>query len=63
MNKRVVQLDAYDEVELWVAGVLQMKIKFDNGRLVELSHGTMALKPYEPGIIHALKEEGIYDGE
>ena len=63
MTKKVIQVDAYDEVELWAGGLLQMRLKFDKGRLIELTHGTMAMKPYEPGIIKALKEEGLMTDE
>lgn len=61
MNKKVVQLDVYDEVEIWAAGLLQMRLKFEDGKLTNLISGPMALDATKPGIIKALEEEGLYD--
>lgn len=95
MNKKVVQVDNYDEVELWAGGILQMKLKFEDGKLINLISGPMSLASIseiitsnpmfivdttkinleelrrlpsgkylhisEPGIITALKEEGLSD--
>jgi hypothetical protein len=65
MNRKVVQVDSYDEVELWAGGLLQMTLKYEGGKLVNLLCGPMSLaKPdriYEPGIISALREEGLLD--
>lgn len=62
LDKRVVQVDAYDEVELWAGGLLQMRVKFQEGKLVALICGPMSLGTETveiPGIIKALKEEGL----
>jgi len=65
MNKRIIQLDSYDEVELWAGGIIQMRLKYEGGKLVDLTCGPMALtvphRIYEPGLISALKEEGMLD--
>lgn len=61
MNKKVIQLDAYDEFEIWAAGLLQMRLKFEGGKLINLVAGPMSLAPPKPGIIKALEEEGLYD--
>lgn len=60
MNKKVVRVDNYDEVELWAGGLLQMRLVYKEGKLTNLISGPMALAS-TPGIIIALKEEGLYD--
>lgn len=61
MNKKVIQLDAYDEVEIWAAGLLQMRLKFENGKINWLVSGPMSLTTPKPGIIKALEEEGLLE--
>jgi hypothetical protein len=64
MNKRIVQIDNYDEVELWAKGNLLLRIKYSNGILQQLVAGPMSLASHqEPGIVTALKEEGLHDGD
>lgn len=59
MNKKVVQVDNYDEVELWAGGLLQMRLKFKKGKLLHFVPFRETLTT--PGIITALKEEGLLD--
>ena len=70
MNKKIVQIDNYDQVELWADGKCQLRLLWDQERkqIDYLVSGKLALEsspeptlelPVEPGIIKALREEGI----
>jgi hypothetical protein len=70
MNKKVVQLDDYDFVELWADGLCRLRILWDQERktIDQLVAGPLSLQAtyprqtpddQEPGIVRALREEGI----
>lgn len=58
MNKKVVQIDTYDEVELWAGGLLQMRLIYKNGKLsIDSNHARSMLTgedwewdEYSPGL-------------
>ena len=63
MNKKVIQLDSYDEVELWAGGLLQMRLRYNNGKLIQMVSGPMSLgtEAQKPQVITELKKEGLLD--
>ena len=65
LNRRVVQMDNYEIVELWADGKLQMSLKWnrETNVLESFIGGPMSLASQEPGIIRALKEEDLLDVE
>jgi hypothetical protein len=63
-NKKVIQADLYEIIELHANGQLQMIVQWnaETKTMDSIVAGPMSLASTEPGIIRALREEELLDG-